>query len=179
MAKTNQTEPVTRSVPRAYDHKTHGHIGDVTLVVTGGTFALNGTELPETSVEHLLTFALQSLQDAYAGAENGPDAVARFNAKLERLLEGSIGVRVGTGVSALQAAIRQVLRPLVKDAVGAAAWKELEEDARVATIDAAFDGLSDDDKAKVTERANEVMAEKKAEAERAKAATAGITVKLG
>ena len=149
MAKTN---PTNLSFARTYDHKAHGRIGVATLQVQSPDevkFILNGTELPAQSVDHLLTFALQSLQDAYAGAESASDAVEKFTAKLERILAGTLGTRGGNGVSEETRLIRMVLRPLVKEALGAAAWKELGDDERNAQIDAVFESMGDEDRATV------------------------------
>jgi hypothetical protein len=182
VAKPNQTETVNFTIPRAYAHRTHGDIGSVTLVAPGGDYTLNGNVLPGKSVEHLLTFALQTLQDAYAGADNAADAVAAFTAKLDRLISGEIGVRqAGSGVSAMTSAIRQALRPFVKNAIEAQAkgtWKGMDEEARVTAIDTAYEGLSDDDKAKVGEAAQVIIDQRAAEVERQKALGAGLTVKL-
>lgn len=108
---------MSKTITRAYAHKTHGTIGDVEFTYPNGSFKLNGEELPESSVTHLMTFALQSLQDAYAGAKNNDEAVGAFNTKLDRLLKGEIGVR-GTGVDSFtkmcQSVAREILRANMK-----------------------------------------------------------------
>lgn len=83
-------------INRTYNHKTFGEIGAVTFTVPKGSFKLNGHELPESSVSHLMTFALQTLQDAYAGAKSTDEAKGAFNGKYDKLLNGSIGTR-GSG----------------------------------------------------------------------------------
>lgn len=81
-------------IKRTYDHKTFGRIGEVTLVAPDGLkMTLDGTELPESSVTYLLTFALQSLQDAYAGAKNADEATGNFAKRLDRVKNGEMGVR--------------------------------------------------------------------------------------
>jgi hypothetical protein len=159
---------------RTYDHKVYGRIGVAELEVeaAGGiTVTLNGQILPGQSVEHLLTFALQTLQDAYAGAENAEDASYRFAAKLERILTGTLGTRSGgNGVDDFTRLMRMVLRPLVKEAAGAAAWKELDEEARVAAIDAAYAAQGDEGREMIAEAVERKKAEIAAEA----AAKAGL-----
>jgi hypothetical protein len=138
---------------RTYDHKAYGRIGIAELLVESKSdivVMLNGQELPPQSVDHLLTFALQTLQDAYAGAESETDAQERFNAKLERILAGTLGTRSGgNGVTEETRIMRMVLRPLVKDAVGKEGWKDMDETARVEAIDNAYESLDADGKAQV------------------------------
>jgi hypothetical protein len=161
---------------RAFDHKVYGRMGVAEFLIESKSdigFMLNGQELPPQSVDHLLTFALQTLQDAYAGAEDATDAQTRFNAKLERILAGTLGTRSGgSGIDEFTRLMRTVLRPLVKDATGAAAWKELDEDARTDAIDAAYAAQADDGKAMIAEAVERKKAEIAAEAA-AKAALKG------
>jgi hypothetical protein len=138
---------------RAFDHKVYGRMGVAEFLIESKSdlvFMLNGQELPPQSVDHLLTFALQTLQDAYAGAEDATDAQARFNAKLTRILEGTLGTRSGgNGVTEETRIMRMVLRPLVKDAVGKEGWKDMDEEARIAAIDSAYAGLDESGKERV------------------------------
>lgn len=133
---------------RSYDHRTHGRIGIAELVVESKsdiTMTLNGTELPAKSIDHLLMFALQTLQDAYAGADSVDAAKAAFNAKLERILHGTLGARTGgEAVSDEVRHARIILRPHVAKAVGKVEWKDLEESAKVAAIDTAYANMADD-----------------------------------
>jgi hypothetical protein len=80
---------------RTFTHRTFGKIGDVTFTVPKGKYLINGHELSEASVAHLMTFALQTLQDAYAGAKSTDEAQGAFNGKLDKLLNGTIGTRTG------------------------------------------------------------------------------------
>ena len=106
------------TVDRAFAHKTHGDIGSCKLVVDdNGRWLLDGKELPESSIEYLLTFSLQSLQDAYAGAKDAAEAVGAFEGKRDKLIEGTIGVRSGGGGVPERVA---VARSLVKKAFKAA-----------------------------------------------------------
>jgi hypothetical protein len=123
-------------IKRNYTHRTFGAIGSVDFTVPKGKFVLNGTELPEASVAHLMTFALQTLQDAYAGAKNADEAVGAFNTKLDKLIGGTIGTRgSGDGADERTRVQRSVTQAAAKAKFGAKSpeW-------------ATFTGLSDDDK---------------------------------
>lgn len=120
---------------RTFTHRTYGKIGDVTFTVPKGKFAINGNELPDTSVAHLMTFALQTLQDAYAGAKSTDEAQGAFNGKLDKLLNGTIGTR-GSGDGADERT--RVARALVRGAFKAKVGGKSPEWA-------AFTGLSDAD----------------------------------
>ena len=158
------------TVARAFDHKTFGRVGIVNLEAECGAFKIDGKELPATSVEYLLTFALQNLQDAYAGADSADDANARFGKKLERLIEGTIGVRAqGDGASAMQTAIRAVVSEILR---GAGKWKEiigaLPEDERGAKLDEIFAKQPEAKQAAITAKAEERIAEAAARKAQAK-----------
>src|SRR5687768_7376644 len=101
---------------RSYNHKTFGAIGSVVLEVPKGKYRLNGTDLPDVSVTHLMTFALQTLQDAYAGAKSTDEALGAFNQKLDKLLNGTIGTRgSGDGADERTRVARSVVRLAVKE----------------------------------------------------------------
>lgn len=111
---------------RNYSHRTFGDIGKVELVAPKGKWTMDGKELPESSVSHLVMFALQTLQDAYAGAKTAEDAIAAFETKRTRLIEGTIGTRgTGDGVTERQRVARIVVRNAVKAKVGGTSdkWK--------------------------------------------------------
>lgn len=189
MAKANVTVvPVNRNFEKraAKDGSTAGFkIGSITSDWEIGTVTINGQVVPEKGVEHLLNFAFQSLQDAYAGQTVETDAVAAFNDKLARILDGTIGVRVaGDGVSAVQAEMRSLSRPQVKAAYdrdnGKDAWKGLDEATRVSIIDSVIESQPDDVKAALNKAAVESIEKKRAEAA-SKAAligSIGLAVKL-
>lgn len=82
-------------VNRIFSHRTHGRIGMVTLGEEKGKWTLDGKELPAASVEYLMTFALQSLQDAYAGADDLAAAQGAFEKKRDAIIAGAIGQRGG------------------------------------------------------------------------------------
>lgn len=154
-------------------------IGQVECVVNVESITINGQAVPPAGLEHLFTFMLQSLQDAYAGAESEIAARDAFEGKLARIIDGTIGTRsAGDGASALHAEIRAFIRPDVKKAVGAEAWKSMDEKDRVSAIDAAFDQQSDDVKAAITQAAQERMDAKVAEAAKLANVKAGIALKI-
>lgn len=76
-----------------------GRIGAVTLEANITDVSVDGKSLPAASIEYLLNFSLQSLQDAYAGAESLTEATASWEKKLSALLEGTIGVRGESGMT--------------------------------------------------------------------------------
>lgn len=82
-------------IMRKYSHAEHGDIGEVALTVPADGWTLNGQALSEAAVQHLATFALQTFQDAYAGAKNAGDAKGNFDKKLAKVMDGTIGTRLG------------------------------------------------------------------------------------
>jgi hypothetical protein len=120
---------------RTFTHRTYGKVGDVVFTTPKGKYVLNGTELPDNSVAHLMTFALQTLQDAYAGAKSTDEALGAFNQKLDKLLNGTIGTRSGgDGADERTRVARSVVHSAAKAKFGAKSpeW-------------ATFTGLSDAD----------------------------------
>lgn len=101
-------------------------------------------------------------------------AKALMDKVADGLVAGTWGVERtgGSGVSALAAEIRSILRPLVKAKF--ANWKDLDEKDRVAKIDAAIAALSDDQRARVTAKAQSEIDRKKAEADANRALLAGL-----
>lgn len=146
---------------RTYNHKTYGNIGAVTFDVPKGSFKLNGQALPDASVSHLMTFALQTLQDAYAGAKSTDEALGAFNQKLDKLLNGTIGTRgSGDGADERTRVARSVVRLAAKARFGSksADWVTftgLDDDAQNVKLDAwytanaaAFDPAIDEEMAR-------------------------------
>lgn len=74
-----------------------GRIGKVELVADIASMSIEGRPLSVASIDYLLNFSLQSLQDAYAGAESLTEAEAAWEKKLFALIDGTIGVRSGSG----------------------------------------------------------------------------------
>lgn len=97
-------------VTRTFSHREFGNLGEATLAVEKGKWALDGQALPDASVEYLMGFALQSLQDAYAGAKSQQAASAAFDAKRKRLIEGAIGRTAGPAEEPHVRFIRQMVR---------------------------------------------------------------------
>lgn len=121
---------------RSFTHRTFGNIGVVTFTAPKGKFILDGHELPESSIAHLMGFALQTLQDAYAGAKSTDEATAAFLGKYDKLLNGTIGTRSGgDGADERTRVARSVTMAAAKAKFGSKSpeW-------------ATFTGLSDDDK---------------------------------
>ena len=146
---------------RSYTHRTYGNIGAVTFEVPKGKYRINGNDLPEASVAHLMTFALQTLQDAYAGAKSTDEALGAFNGKLDKLLNGTIGTRgSGDGADERTRVARSVVMAAAKAKFGAkspewTAFTGLETDERNAKLDgwydankAAFDPAIDEEMAR-------------------------------
>lgn len=131
-----------------------------------------------SSVEYLLTFALQNLQDAYAGAESAAEAQARWQKKLDRLIEGSIGVReAGDGASALTKSIRAVIGDMLRQAKK---WQEvigaLDEDKRGEALDAIFAKQPEAKQAAIRATAEERIREAEARKAQAKEMASGLAL---
>lgn len=168
------------NVTRNYVHRTFGPIGSVELVAPKGKWMLDGQELPESSVSHLVTFALQTLQDAYAGSENAAEAVAAFESKRDRLIAGTLGTRgSGTGATEEQIVTRSIVRSAMKARLGSKSpeWAEftgLSDEAQLEKLDAVaaanVEVFAEAIAAKMAERARE----REQKARLAKAATFNI-----
>jgi hypothetical protein len=122
----------------------YGAIGAVTFETPKGKYILNGTELPDASMAHLMHFALQTLQDAYAGAKSTDEALGAFNGKLDKLLNGTIGTRSsGDGADERTRVARSVTMAAAKAKFGAkspewATFTGLTDDEKNAKLDAWF-----------------------------------------
>jgi hypothetical protein len=168
----------TLAIARTFDHKVHGRVGVIQMQADVGLFTIDGKTLPQSSVEYLLTFALQSFQDAYAGAENAEDAVGRFNKKLDRVIAGTIGLReAGDGASAETKAIRGVIGDMLR---AAKQWQtvigELDEDKRADMLDAIFAKQPEAKQATIRATAQERMAEAAARKAQAKELASGLSL---
>lgn len=146
---------------RSFTHRTFGAIGAVTFETPKGRYAINGIVLPESSVAHLMTFALQTLQDAYAGAKSTDEALGAFNGKLDKLLNGTIGTRAaGDGADERTRVARSVAMAAAKAKFGSkspewATFTGLDDDAKNAKLDGwyaanavAFDPAIDEEMAR-------------------------------
>lgn len=126
---------------RTFNHRTFGKIGEVTLAVPKGKYTLDGHELSDASVAHLMIFALQTLQDAYAGAKSTDEAQGAFNGKYDKLINGTIGTRsAGDGADERTRVTRAIVRGAVKRKFGGkspewAKFTGLDDDAQAAKLD--------------------------------------------
>lgn len=158
---------------REFNHRTFGAVGRAVLSAKVVDVSLNGKTLPIGSVEYLLNFALQSLQDAYAGAKTEAEARGAFDTKLDRIIAGAVGVRMGGGgVSEETKVIRQVVREILR--------KRLEKDvyeAKYKDDDAAVDEAFAKNEAKLRPFVDERLEELHRERER-KAKLASKTEEL-
>jgi hypothetical protein len=162
---------VETTVNRVYEKRAtdksawSGRIGMAELSVSakGGelSFTLNQKVLPESMVNYLLNFSLQSMQDAYAGAETLAEAKANFEKKLDAIQNATVGSRGGNGVSEETIVQRLVAKAAyfasakVSDADKAKA-KEMSDDDANALFDGIFaknaEKLADAVSAKIEER---------------------------
>lgn len=158
------------NINRPFDHKTYGRIGIVEMEAEVKGLTINGQPVPATSVEYLLNFALQNLQDAYASSKSEAEAKAAWEKKLDRLIEGTIGVRMGgSGVNAEVKTRRAILGEYIrKTEAGKAAWKAHEDD-RDEWLDAIFDKQAEDKQAAIMAEVAKRMAEAEARAKQAAA----------
>lgn len=115
-----------------------GTISNVRLVADVTKVTLDGQELPDASVEYLLMFALQSLQDAYAGAKTLDEAKSMFAKKYDKLIEGKIGIREsGESISDEVRIGRKIMRQIIREKSPEQYKKlrEMDEDAQIAALD--------------------------------------------
>ena len=98
---------------RTYVHHDHGPIGSVVIEVKDNKFVVNGKVVPDSSQVHLMRYASQSLQDSYAGAKSAEDAVAAFETRMTRLVDGTIGEK-GTALTPLEKKMNSIARQVIK-----------------------------------------------------------------
>lgn len=147
-------------IARLVEHGLEQKIGDAaagSVVTAGFTKGTKFTEMSDADRKKV-TDTARALMDKVA----------------DGLIAGTWGVeRTGAGgVSALQAEMRSIIRPLVK--AKNANWKDLDEKDRVAKIDATIAVLTDDQRARVTAKAEAEIARKRAESDANKALLAGL-----
>lgn len=183
---------MTVTVNRAFEKRAteksnwSGRVGMAELVADVGPlgFVLNGKTIPAAMVDYLLTFSLQSLQDAYAGADSLDEATANFEKKLDAVQNGTIGARTSSGVG--EETICQ--RLVAKAAFLASAKVSDAEKTRVREMsdeesNSFFDGLFEKNAAKladaVSRKKNErAEARAKRAAEKAEAAKMADTLDI-
>lgn len=118
MAQKFANLSVTRSFEKRFTDKSGwgGTVApDVTLKIDDHVWSIEHAgkayELDKGTREGLMDFALQCLQDSYAGAEDLADAQKRFNSKLENIVDGSWGSDTrGSGVNQWLYEARNVVR---------------------------------------------------------------------
>lgn len=115
------------NVKRDFAHRTLGTIGALHLRANVDSVMVNGQQLPGKSVEYLLNFALQSLQDAYAGAKTSEEAKGFFDKKLEALIGGTIGTRTGGGANEHDRVAVSVTRQILKAKLTAEAYAKYKD----------------------------------------------------
>lgn len=123
-----------------------GRIGSCELALVSPSkgnveFHLDGQVLPDQSVLYLMTFSLQSLQDAYAGAASLDEATANWEKKRDALINGTIGARGEGGLSDTERAEIYVAENAIRAKIGADAWKALTDEERVARTESAVEKL--------------------------------------
>lgn len=160
-----------------------GRIGAVTLEANITDVSINGKTLPEASVNYLLNFSLQSLQDAYAGADDLTEATANWEKKLAALMDGTIGVRSGGGgMSDVERAELYVAEAIYatkfgKDTEKGKAFRALKDDDKYEFLVGIVEKLAEqlpDWEARVTARVEHVVEQrKKRAAEKAAIASMG------
>jgi hypothetical protein len=157
------------TITRNFAHRTFGAIGSVVLEHNCDVMKIDGKVIPGESIEYLLNFALQSLQDAYAGAKTQDEATAMFAKKRDAVVGGTIGARSagGNAVSEATKVARSIVRALLKAKWGAKSteWAEftgLSDADADAKLDDVFAKNADKLKAKVDARVAELAAEREA-----------------
>lgn len=164
------------TINREFNHRTFGKIGAAQLTIDAPAkgkivATLDGKELGDDSIEYLLNFALQSLQDAYAGAKTETDATVAFDKKRAAIIEGTVGMRGGgAGEEAHMPYVRQVIRKNL-GADNKAKYDAIASDdqaARKEFLNGLFAGLADDKQAKVLAVANDLLAAAREAAKKAK-----------
>lgn len=190
MAYVSGTIEVSRSfVKRDTDKSTwSGTVhAPTTFKIHDGVWFLDGKELPKSSREYLMLFSLQSLQDAYAGAEDLDDAQARLEKKYTRLVNGEIGTREASGTTSDETdAQRHVARRIFfaqfeKGSDEYKAYKSADTKGRFAILDDVAEQMLEDEdfQREVTDRIAAVEAERAADvAMRERLAAKKIVFKL-
>lgn len=151
-------------IKRTYAHRTFGAIGEARLrVMDDGTmeFAIGDdafAPLDASGTEHFLMFALQTLQDAYAGSTTRDEACAAFDKKADRIVSGDIGTR-GGGVDQWTSIARGVVRDQLRKVGGAvaAAYKAADD---AAGRNAILDAIIETNRDKIDKRVRKIMTER-------------------
>ena len=159
-----------------------GRIGQATLAFTSKSdivVTLDGKELPEASIAHLVNFALQTLQDAYAGSANLAEAVGAFETKRDKLYNGTIGARGGSAESEETIVQRMVAREayMASAKVSDADKKSLAAKIKAGEADDFLDNLWAKNAEKLADRFTTKIAEREA-ARKARAESKALAAKV-
>lgn len=142
----------------------------------GVSRAIPLADMPANAVLAIVNYGVQrKFNDAIGGSDTTQEEkLATVDKMIEAYLAGDVGRARAEGVTPMQAEIRIILRKLVKDQMGAEAYKTASNaDDFNETLDAIFAEQSDEDRAAIEAAAREAL-EAKA---KAKQATSGL--KLG
>lgn len=162
----------------------HGRVGHAEFVIDGNKWMMDGKELPEISVRYLIEYGIrQNLTDAYANGSDLEDGRARWQARYDALVNGTIGVRgSGGGVSDETTAQRYVMKRAYfaqVDDAKKAAFKDMEPADQADLLDRLFAKNAAKLATAVADRLAEMEADRKRRAaERAKLAGMGVDLDL-
>ena len=158
-------------VTRDYSSKAHGFIGQSGWRVNAaGDAAMlrkgDWVAVPASTRDALAMFALQTLQDAYAGAKTASECVGAFDKKLDAYIAGTVGTRSTSWESVAREFIVAALE------LNEPTFKKLKGDDRAARITAAL--AKNSDKEAFRAKVDAEIAKRAAEAARMAEATNGI-----
>lgn len=165
-------------VTRTFTHRTYGNIGSVELVAPKGKWTLDGKELPEQSVDHLLHFALQTLQDAYAGSKTADEAKGAFDGKYDKLVNGTIGTRGGGEGATLETIVARSIMKVAAMAGLSEADRKTFDEMDASAQNAKLDEWLVDNQPALQSAIDDEVAERKAKAARKAALKGSVKVKL-
>jgi hypothetical protein len=106
------------AIARSFEKKregsaVQGHIGALTIEGSISDVTCNGSAVPAQSVDAWLYYGMQLFLDSYASATSLTDAQERFNAKVQKFMDGELNAR-GEGVDSFQKVARQVVYAYLK-----------------------------------------------------------------
>ena len=153
-------------VTRDFTSKAYGKIGQSgwRVTKTGAAEMLragNWVLVPDATRDALAMFALQTLQDAYAGAKTASEAVGSFDKKLDAYIDGTVGTRATSWESVAREIITLAL--VKRDPE----FKKLEAATRSARVSAAM--AKNMENVKFLAMVNEEIAKRAEEAAKLKA----------
>lgn len=129
-------------------------------------------DMPENAIIKIFEYGVQRIfNDKVGGADTSAvEKADKVRELIEAFTRGEIrAARTGASVDPVLARAHAIIRPAVKKAIGAEAWKALSEDERAEKLAAVFDAQPDATKDALFARANEELA-REAEERKARAA---------